>query len=278
MSATLRLSRIRPVLLCGALFAAFVPAIAQGQQSDDEWLGNCQEQSRRDRYVHCDVIVERMRASSGTLRIDGGTNGGVMVVGEDRNDIEVHARIQTRAQSRSAAESLAEGIELSLSGGEISSDGPDTEEDESWSVMLVVFMPRRANLEIQAHNGPVSVANVSGSIEANTLNGPMSLRDVSGNVVARTQNGPLSVTLAGSRWTGDGLDAETGNGPVTLTLPENYSAELETGTVHGPFSTDVPLTVTRFGRNERRIRTTLGNGGPKVRVVTTNGPVSIRYR
>jgi len=249
------------------------------QRTDDEWLENCQDSNRRsDRYVFCDVRVERMRTPSGGLRVSGGQNGGVIVIGENRSDVEVHARIQTNAGSDANAQDLAEEIRVDLSGGEIRADGPETDREESWSVTFVVHVPRRLDLELDAHNGPMSIEDVTGAIEAQTHNGPLALRRVSGDVVARAQNGPLTVELTGNRWSGTGLDAETVNGPVTLIVPDGFSAELEAGTVNGPLNSDIPLTVTRIDRRSRRIQTTLGNGGPPVRVVTTNGPVSIVSR
>ena len=107
-------------------------------------------------------------------------------------------------------------------------------------------------------------------------NGPIRLRDVGGDVVARTQNGPLTVELSGTQWVGQGLDAETVNGPVTLTVPSDYNATLETGTVNGPFTSDVPIVMTIRGRVGRPFTGTLGQGGPPIRVVTVNGPVRIR--
>jgi DUF4097 and DUF4098 domain-containing protein YvlB len=95
-------------------------------------------------------------------------------------------------------------------------------------------------------------------------------------VRARTTNGPLDVDLTGSHWEGVGLDAETSNGPVNLGVPTDYSARLELGTVNGPFNVAFPLTITVEGRLGRRMTTTLGAGCAPVRVVTTNGPVSIR--
>jgi hypothetical protein len=38
-----------------------------------------------------------------------------------------------------------------------------------------------------------------------------------------------------------------------------------------------PLTVTIQGRMTNRIHTTLGDGGAPVRVVTTNGPMTIHH-
>ena len=53
------------------------------QLTDDAWLEDCQDSERRnDRYVFCDVRVERMRTPSGGLRVDGRQNGGIIVIGE----------------------------------------------------------------------------------------------------------------------------------------------------------------------------------------------------
>jgi DUF4097 and DUF4098 domain-containing protein YvlB len=82
------------------------------------------------------------------------------------------------------------------------------------------------------------------------------------------------VTLAGTRWDGEGLDVETTNGGIDVTVPEGYSARFETGTVNGGIDIDFPVTVQ--GRVGRRMTTTLGDGGPTIRAVTTNGGVKIR--
>lgn len=154
--------------------------------------------------------------------------------------------------------------------------GPGRDDHQSWGVSLVVKVPRKSGLRIETVNGPVSVEDVSGNIEVTARNGPVSLHRVGGDVRARVQNGPLSVVLAGKVWDGKGLDAEAMNGPVDLGLPDGYNAELETGTVNGPMDLQVPLTVTLQGRVKDRIHTTLGRGGPPVRVVTTNVPITIR--
>jgi DUF4097 and DUF4098 domain-containing protein YvlB len=264
----------RTVTALAALTLLAAPAAAQ--RTDDEWLDDCQRE-RDDRYVYCDVHVEQLSAGS-ALRIDAGQNGGIAIVGQNRSDIEVHARIQARARTDSDARDIGESVRLDLSSRELSSDGPDTGRGESWHVSYVVFVPARIDLDLEANNGPVSVSGVDGSIEASTRNGPLSLSELAGDVHARTHNGPLTVSLTGSRWSGQGLDAETHNGPVTLRIPDGYSADLETGTVNGPFQSDIPLTITEFRRRAIQIETTLGQGGPPIRAVTTNGPVTIRNR
>jgi len=75
---------------------------------------------------------------------------------------------------------------------------------------------------------------------------------------------------------GAGLDAETSNGPLSLRVPDGYSAHLEAGTNNGPMSLGFPVTVV--GRIGRSISTDLGKGGTTIRAITHNGPLSIERR
>jgi len=115
-------------------------------------------------------------------------------------------------------------------------------------------------------------------MQLDVQNGPLSLQHVGGDVRARAQNGPLHVELAGTRWEGAGLDASTQNGPLVIEIPEDYNAELETGTVNGPMEIGFPVTVQGRigGGGNRRLTTRLGQGGPPIRAVTTNGPAVLR--
>jgi hypothetical protein len=147
-------------------------------------------------------------------------------------------------------------------------------------VSYEILVPARTNLDVETHNGPISVERLSGEMELRAVNGPIALTELAGDVRARAQNGPITVTLAGRRWSGEGLDAETVNGPVTLRMPRGYAAHLESGTVHGPIN--APSGIRAQRENGRRwspggrINTDVNGGGPTVRVVTTNGPVNIQ--
>ena len=168
----------------------------------------------------------------------------------------------------------ARNIRIVVTGTDIHADGPSGR-SASWGVSFEVMVPLKSNLEVTTRNGPIALENVTGKISLEAENGPIALYGVGGDVRARAQNGPLHVELAGARWDGTGLDAQTVNGPVDLSILTNYSAHLETGTLNGPFDVDFPMTVTIHGRLNR-ISTDLGSGGPSVRVLTTNGPVQVR--
>jgi DUF4097 and DUF4098 domain-containing protein YvlB len=261
-----------------AAFLALAPlsSAAGAQQSDDQWLRDCQERSDRSRLIrHCDVRVTQMAAPAGPIRVDPGENGGVAIEGWTGSGVEIHARIETRAESEAEARALAETVRV-LPGETITTAGPESRRDATWHVSFVVYVPADADLELSTSNGPLSVRGVTSRMTLETRNGPLALREVGGDVYARTQNGPLSVSLTGNAWRGAGLDAETRNGPVTLSLPVGFNAELEVGTRNGPFASDIPLAVPLRGRMRAPITATLGTGGAPIRAVTSNGPLSIR--
>src|SRR4029453_10803955 len=96
--------------------------------------------------------------------------------------------------------------------------------------------------DLDATNGPISVAQMAGATTARAQNGPIKLLDVSGRVSARTgngpiafeggsgtveltaQNGPVDVRLAGSKWAEGSLTASAQNGPVKLDVPRGFAS------------------------------------------------------
>lgn len=266
---------ILPLLAC-LLLAGPTTRLA-AQADDDRWQRRCENGYDGDdtKEHFCEVRHTGFRPGGTRLVIDPDDNGGVEIEGWDRDSVAVTLRVQAGARTEEDAKALAGKVRVEAAGSTIRVAGPTSGRRESWSATLILRVPRRSDLDVETVNGPLAVSDVRGTMNLRATNGPISLEHLAGDVRARVQNGPLSVELAGASWDGKGLDAESVNGPVQLGLPEGYNAELETGTVNGPMNLEVPITVTLQGRQRDRIRTTLGKGGAPVRVVTTNGPITI---
>lgn len=230
-----------------------------------------------DNQQHCEVRESTMPA--GALNVDAGQNGGISIEGWDRNEIRVRAVVQGSASTEARAKAITDQVQVQTGGGRVYATGPDLDRREWWSVSYRINVPRKNDLDLHANNGGISITTVNGNMRFDTVNGGVKLSDVGGRVNGSTRNGGLNVTLSGDRWDGEGLDVETSNGGVTLRLPENYNAELETRTVNGGLSVDFPITVQGDLTGRRSaLQTTLGSGGPLVRVRTTNGGVRIGRR
>lgn len=255
--------------------AVLTTAVTAGAQTDraQRFMDNCRRDNG-DQERFCETRAVTVAASR-ALSVDGRTNGGISVHGWDRADVQVLAMIQTNANSEAEARDIAKGINILTSGAQIRAEGPSTGRRESWSVSYDIYVPRQTDLTLTANNGGVSIESVTSRISAETENGGLSLNDVQGDVHGRTVNGGINAELTGDRWVGGGLDLRTSNGGVRLTIPSNYSAMLETGTVNGSVNVDFPVTIQgRIGGRE--FNTTLGAGGATVRATTTNGGVTIR--
>lgn len=257
------------------LLAAASPAFGQSR-SAQRWLEDCRRGrfGNDDRERYCDVREQTIPGRA-RLRVDGRDNGGIRVIGNDRSDILVIAKIRAQAGSERDARELADGIRIEV-GDEIRADGPSTRWRSSWAVSYEIHVPRKTSLDLTATNGGITIENVDGTIDFRTTNGGVSLSGVGGNVRGETANGGIDVDLTGDRWSGEGLDVRTTNGGIELAIPANYSARLETGTVNGGLDIGFPVTVQ--GRINRRLTTQLGDGGPLVRVTTRNGGVTLRKK
>lgn len=232
----------------------------------------------RDRGHACEVRDTRLPAPGSALTVDASPNGGIRVEAWDQAEVLVRAVVQTWADTDTEARDLLPRVRVQAAGASVSADGPDREgrDHRGWSVSFRVWAPRALALDLTAVNGGVSLIGMHGQSKLRTTNGGLALENVGGQVDGRTTNGGVQVRLAGARWDGAGLSLETTNGGVTLSLPRDYSAALDVSTVNGGFRSEIPIDLPE-GRH-RSVRTTLGSGGPLVKVQTHNGGVQLRVR
>ena len=238
--------------------------------SNNNWNGD---------KVGFNELRETTVTAGGTLSVDGGKNGGIKVKGEDRSDILVRACVQAWGATAEAAQAIAKGVKVNTA-GTIKAESAD----ENWGVSYQILVPRNTDLNLTAHNGGISIHSVEGTLDFRTLNGGLHLSDIAGNVKGRTTNGGVHVELSAGNWKGSGLDLETTNGGVHVSVPQNFAAHFETGTVNGGFHSDfaqLELPKSENGEKRRpggRITADLNGGGAPVRLITTNGGVHINSR
>ena len=269
---------LRTAMATTALAAALTAAVlAQSRQQGFGRTGSawCDDRGNNDRASFCEVREETVSGVN-PLDVDAGRNGGIRVRGWDRGEALVRARIVGYADSRAEAQRVVSGVRIVTAGGNVRAEGPDSSGDTQWSVSFEVQVPRTALLTLSTNNGGISIDDFQGTAKFHARNGGVSLNNVSGDIRGETTNGGLNIDLTGDRWDGAGLDVETHNGGIRMTLPEHYSAALETETTNGRVRIDFPVQVQ--GTIGRRLNTTLGAGGAKIRAVTTNGGVTIQRR
>jgi len=269
---------MRPLALATSAFLLLTPILhAQafttsactgndGQTKNFSFFGLAQE--------HVCELRKTVLPSRSELKIENG-NGGIEVIGQDRNDIALEARVMASAGSREDAESLLHEVKIDL-GDTIHADGPSSMlSRRSWYVNYRLLVPRHIAAQLHTVNGGIELSGLDGNARVQTTNGGIELHDLAGEVHARTTNGGIEAALSGDRWNGAGLYADTTNGGINVSVPPQYSAHLVAGTTNGGVSVGIPLNGGEITR--RHIDTNLGSGGATVHFVTTNGGVGINH-
>lgn len=250
-----------------------------GPISAREWTPATERDSCSAAHSEDDDLVryaesrdERLPNGS-TNYINPGANGSIKVHGWANSDVLVRACIQAAAPSDSEARSLASQVAITRGSGMIEPSGPSNEDHQHWGVSYEVWVPNAASLDMKTNNGSIAVSGVAGLIRFHTQNGSVHLTEVAGDVDGSTVNGSLTIDLVGSGWKGNGLRAETTNGSVRLSVPQNFSAQVQASTVNGRLKVDFPVTVS--GEIGKTMSFQLGSGGPSVEAKTVNGSVTI---
>lgn len=140
------------------------------------------------------------------------------------------------------------------------------------SVEFTVRVPAFARVEARTVNGGIRIDRVQGSIRARTVNGDVEAHSSGGRVSATTVNGDV---LVSGRVEEGGVEYSTVNGGITIELPADVNFDVDLSTVNGRISTDFPITFDGT-INPRRIRASVGNGGPTLRARTVNGSIRLR--
>jgi hypothetical protein len=260
--------------LAGVLAVPAPGGALPGRSSRSGQGVDCAHEGGDDRYEkHCEV--RELTLPAGRVEVDAAPNGGIQVQGAQRSDVRVRAKVVAQAPTLEEAQALAAEVRIETA-GVVRAVGPQTGRGRSFWVSYELLVPEAADLRLETMNGGIALHDVRGTVEFKTMNGGVRVDSAAGSVRGRTTNGGVDVSLEGASWEGEGLDVETTNGGVKVTVPSDYSARLVTGTVNGGMRVDFPVTVQ--GRIDRRLDVTLGRGGPTVRAVTTNGGVVIRSR
>ena len=270
-AAFLKASRLAPALLAagllsmGAVAAAARPAAAQDAAVETF-----------DRTVPL--------PAGGSFSLSN-VNGAVEIEGWDRDAVRIIAR---KSASLSASDLGRVGITVTPSGRSVSvvatyPEGGGLEVNVDFHVMV----PARVVLaSVTTVNGSVTVHDVSGAGEIATINGSIKLVHSAGLFSARATNGNVFLELLsvdGGLHAGAadraalrrGISAQTVNGAVTVSLPQDAGAELEARTQNGDFASDLPV-LAHTSAAGRLIRGRVNGGGVPLYLRTVNGSIRLR--
>jgi DUF4097 and DUF4098 domain-containing protein YvlB len=132
------------------------------------------------------------------------------------------------------------------------------------------------DLRAQTGDGSVRLDDVNGSLDIGTGDGSIVARGRLTSVRARSGDGSITVQAEPGSAARDDWNIFTGDGSVTLQLPDDFSAELDARTGDGNISIrDGALSEVTESR-KRSVKGRLGSGGGSLRVRSGDGTITFR--
>ena len=165
----------------------------------------------------------------------------------------------------------------------------------SASAKLIVSVPATSDISARSGDGSIDVERVTGRVDLRSGDDSIRARDLSGDVSVETGDGSISMDGAFSGLharSGDGSvkihagngstgasdwDISTGDGSVTLEIPDGFNAELDAHTGDGGVHVS-GITLSNVTGEIRRnsVRGRIGSGGRTIRVRTGDGSITIK--
>ena len=160
-------------------------------------------------------------------------------------------------------------------------------------VDIDIHMPREGRIDLHTGDGKIELGSFKGEMQLRSGDGSQEIDNVDGKLRAVTGDGHIH---ANGRFdeldlkTGDGhVEAratagsalatgwrlETGDGTVTLEVPENLAADVDLHTGDGHIDLDMPIT-TEGKIRENEVRGKLNGGGNLLLIHTGDGSIRLR--
>src|ERR1700691_3969584 len=163
----------------------------------------------------------------------------------------------------------------------------------SHRVDIEVRMPREGRVDLHTGDGKIELGNFKGEMQLHSGDGSQELDGVDGKLRATTGDGHIRANgrfdeldlktgdgrvearaLAGSALA-RGWRLETGDGTVTLEVPENLAADVDLHTGDGHIDLDLPVT-TEGKIREGEVHGKLNGGGNLLVIHTGDGSIRLR--
>jgi len=142
-------------------------------------------------------------------------------------------------------------------------------------VRFEVKLPRElGRVELSSLNGVIKLSDVTAEILIDGTNSAIELANVAGVSRVHTVNGSIKAALleASDR----GMEFESTNGSIDLTVPPGFEADLDASTIHGGITIDETFGVpVEKGIVGQKAKGEIGKGGERLRLATTNGNVKL---
>src|SRR5260221_1845842 len=133
----------------------------------------------------------------------------------------------------------------------------------------------RGDIRLHTGDGSIKAAGIEGRLQADTGDGGMDIRGRFDALDLHTGDGHIEATVERGSKVSEAWSLRSGDGAITLRVPDDLGADLEAHTGDGHIVLDSPVTVSGT-ISPSDVRGKLGAGGAPLRVQTGDGSIHLQ--
>ena len=233
----------------------------------------------------------------GTVTLVGAPGGSITIEGWSRNEVELTAEIELRAESEDDLNRLAlvNGFVFDERPNHIRIMSTGTHDKAymrrvaknfskallglPWKIDYRIHVPAAVDLEINAGRGPITLSGVEGSLALTATESLARLTLTGGIVHATVGTGKLDVSIPVRSWRGSGADLRVAAGELTVELPPGFNGEIDADVLRVGKIVDSYGDLKELQRGSitpQVVRARAGSGGAVFKFTVADGTITIK--
>lgn len=240
----------------------------------------------------------RRLAYGSTLTLVGAPAGSITIEGWSRNEVDISAEIELRADSEADLDLLAQvntfvvdydpiHVRVLTTGThdkafmkKVAKKFPKTLVGLPWKIDYRIRVPAALDLEINAGRGPVRIGGVEGNIQLSATESDANLTLTGGTFSATVATGTVNLNIPVRSWRGVGAEVRLAAGELTVELPTGFSGDINADVLRLGRITDnyggLEPRETGGALGPNQIRARAGVGGPSFQFTVGDGTIVIK--
>jgi hypothetical protein len=231
-----------------------------------------------------------------TLTVIGPPDGSITIEGWQRNEVDISAEIQLRADTEADLNLLAavntfvvdedaDHVRVMSTGTHdkvfmrsVAKKFPKTLLGLPWRIDYRIRVPFAVDLDINAGRGPISIAGVEGNIQLSAAESAANFKLTGGTLTATIALGTVKLEVPARSWRGVGALLRLASGEITVELPSGFSGDfdaeiLRIGKIDASYE---ELARASRGVDPRTLSARAGAGGAAFKLTVGDGVIVIK--
>ncbi len=136
----------------------------------------------------------------------------------------------------------------------------------------------KGSFNVESGDGRVECHNIEGDLRAETKDGAVRIDGVFTTLDLHTGDGSIDADARSGSRMATGWSVRTGDGNVSLSLPDGLAADVDVHTGDGRITVDFPVTVeSGTSLRQNAIRGKINGGGQLLEIKTGDGNITLRH-